>query len=358
MGFKIQLFGVAKKKIRKNPFFYIIIILIVFVFGVLCFGLSSFSHGNFSSLRASLAKKDPLFAKPANNFLRESPMMAVLGDNSVLAVSPPSSVDTQVLGSIVGAGTRSDAGNSIAEYVVQGGDTLSSIASEYNISVQTILSANNLTSKSTISPGDKLVILPVSGILYFVKSGDTLGDIASIYKGDVSEIMDINELSSETDIYVGDILIIPGGKMPSKKTTSSVSQVPIGSSYFICPHANCYITQGLHFYNAIDFAGKCGDSILAAAGGVVQKIAYGWNGGAGNYVRIEHPNGVVTMYGHLQTILVEPGQQVSQGDRIALMGGKPGMAGAGLSTGCHVHFQVMGARNPFADCPLLSSCKL
>jgi murein DD-endopeptidase MepM/ murein hydrolase activator NlpD len=348
MGSKVQLFGVVKKKIKKNPFFYLVIVLIIFIFGFICFGLNSLSAENFSFLQNCLNKTNELFAKPVSNFLRESPKMALVADNTIMAVSPPSSVDTQILGSIVGDDSGPDSGNAISEYIVREGDTLSSIAERYNISLQTILSANNLTSKSTISPGDKLIILPVTGILYFVKKGDTLSEIADTYKGGMDEIIDINELSGEGDIYVGDILIIPGGKAPSKETTGYTAQVPIGSSYFICPHVNCYITQGLHFYNAIDFAGQCGDPIRAAAGGVVQKIAYGWNGGAGNYVRIEHPNGVVTMYGHLQAILVQPGQQVSQGERIALMGGKPGMQGAGLSTGCHVHFQVMGAANPFA----------
>ena len=53
------------------------------------------------------------------------------------------------------------------------------------------------------------------------------------------------------------------------------------------------------------------------------------------------------MYGHVSKSLVVSGQIVSQGDVIALMGGKPGTPGAGISTGCHVHFDVRGSRNPF-----------
>jgi len=324
----------------------------VFLFCFLCFGTSSFSSKSLSFLTADVSNLgEDIFVKPASNFLRESPSVAFLQENSVVAVAPPSDVDPQVLGAVLGAGGGelvSDGGNNVAEYIVQPGDSLSSIASRYNISLQTLLWANDLTSKSVISSGQKLVILPVSGVLCHVKSGDTLSEIAELYKGQISEIIEINGLEGEANIYVGDILIIPGGKIPKKSSNYAVSQVPIGSSYFICPHANCYISQGLHWYNAIDFAGKCGDPIVAAAAGTVQKVSYGWNGGAGNYVRILHPNGVITMYGHVQTALVGEGEQVSQGGIIALMGGKPGTKGAGISTGCHVHFDVRGARNPFA----------
>lgn len=277
--------------------------------------------------------------------------MTFLQENSLIGVSPPATVSPQSLGNILGGiEDNSEPRGGIIEYTVESGDTLSSVASKFDISLDTILWANDLTSRSLIKPGQKLIIPPASGIIYYIKKGDTLSAIAKTYKGKVEEIIAFNELSDEGDIFIGDILIIPGGKMPAPKKSYSYApaQVPLGSSYFICPHSACRITQGLHWYNAIDFGGKCGDPIYAAASGTVQRVKYGWNGGAGNYITILHPNGVVTMYGHISASLVNPGQNVSQGQRIALMGGKPGTSGAGRSTGCHVHFDVRGARNPFA----------
>ena len=67
----------------------------------------------------------------------------------------------------------------------------------------------------------------------------------------------------------------------------------------------------------------------------------GWNGGYGNYVVIKHTNGVQTLYGHLDSILVDQGQTVSKGQNIARSGN------TGQSTGPHLHFEVRGARNPF-----------
>jgi murein DD-endopeptidase MepM/ murein hydrolase activator NlpD len=312
---------------------------------------SSPNSRDFSFLASVSQPTQDLFIEPAKNFIRESPDMIFIQNNSLVGVSPAATVDAQVLGSIVGGledGEIPAARKEIIEYIVEQGDTLSSLAAKYEISLETILWANELISKSMIKLGQKLIILPVSGIVYNIKEGDTLGEIVGKYKGKVSEIIDFNGLSSEEDIFIGDILIIPNGEMPKASNPTSYTYIPIGSSYFICPVPTCKITQGLHWYNATDFGAKCGDPIYAAAAGTVQRVSYGWNSGAGNYVTILHFNGVVTMYGHVSKSLVVSGQTVSQGDIIALIGGKPGMAGAGISTGCHVHFDVRGSRNPFA----------
>ncbi len=338
----------SDNNLKKEVFFNASIVLIAFLFVVLILGLIP-NLKLHRQMSASIISQD-LFAQPAKNFLRESPKMTFIQDNSIIGLSPPATITPQVLGTVLGSvEDETERRNEIIEYVVRSGDTISSIAAKYDISLNTILWANDLSSKSIIKIDQKLIILPVTGIVHHVKNGDTLSEIAKIYKSDSSEIIAFNELSNEEDIFIGDILIIPNGEMPLQKSTYYASpQVPIGSSYFICPTADCRITQGLHWYNAIDFGAKCGSPIYAAAAGVVQRVEYGWNSGAGNFVKILHPNGVVTMYGHVQKSLVSTGQEVSQGEMIALIGGNPGTPGAGRSTGCHVHFDVIGARNPFA----------
>ena len=104
----------------------------------------------------------------------------------------------------------------------------------------------------------------------------------------------------------------------------------------------------MHYYNAIDVANKCGTPIYAAAAGVVERAVYNnsWNLGMGNYVTILHPNGTVTYYGHFEVVFVKPGDKVNAGDRIGLMGE------TGNATGCHVHFEVIGATNPLARYPV------
>ena len=88
--------------------------------------------------------------------------------------------------------------------------------------------------------------------------------------------------------------------------------------------------QAMH--NGLDFAGKEGSSVLAAAAGVVT-----WSGsktGYGQLLEISHDDGFVTRYAHNKENLVEAGDLVRKGDTIALMGS------SGRSTGAHVHYEV------------------
>ena len=86
------------------------------------------------------------------------------------------------------------------------------------------------------------------------------------------------------------------------------------------------------FHSGLDIGGDYGMPIHAAAGGVV--IESGWIGGYGNTIMIEHGNGIVTLYGHNESLAVGVGQQVNQGDVIAYCGS------TGNSTGPHCHFEV------------------
>lgn len=132
---------------------------------------------------------------------------------------------------------------------------------------------------------------------------------------------------------------------------------PSLAGYFIFPTTG-YNRGRLHPYNAVDIS--AGDDCLyenipvfAAASGVItatyptQSTARWANSGYGNNLMILHPNGVTTRYTHLKNILASAGQYVNQGSVVAFMGGYPRTAGAGNSTGCHLHFEVRGAAQPF-----------
>ncbi|EAR25813.1 cell wall binding protein [marine actinobacterium PHSC20C1] len=93
---------------------------------------------------------------------------------------------------------------------------------------------------------------------------------------------------------------------------------------------------GTSFHKGVDLAAGCGTGIYAASSGKVVYAGYGWNGGYGNYIIIEHANGLRTAYGHIIAggILVSYGQNVSVGTKIAKVGS------TGNSSGCHLHFEV------------------
>jgi len=226
-------------------------------------------------------------------------------------------------------------------YKVQSGDNLSTIAANFGISLNTIFWANpSLSSRSLLRTGQEIVVLPVSGILHQVKDDETLSSIAAQYSVDPDRIRKLNK-----KIVAGVTIIIPDAKPTKQSSTYTAARnLPRLAGYFAIPTTG-WNWGRLHNNNAVDIANACGTSIYAAAEGLVLKAVGGWNHGYGNVIEIEHPNGVVTRYAHNQKNSVTIGQYILQGDLIALMGNTGNTHGP---TGCHVHFEVVGAQNPFA----------
>ncbi|MEK7564710.1 MAG: peptidoglycan DD-metalloendopeptidase family protein [Patescibacteria group bacterium] len=240
----------------------------------------------------------------------------------------------------------------IFTYEIETGDSLESIANDFGVSVDTLLSANNLPKGTKLKVGDKLSVLPVDGVRHTVKSGDTIKSIAIKYNADEVRIIAFNDLPDDGKIVTGQILTIPGGEYhvpisiryaPSQNP--SAESLPIITGYYGRP-SNGRITFGLHRFNAVDIGGHewCNTPLYASAAGIIITAdAQGWNGGYGKYIKISHDNGTITLYAHASQLLVSEGQSVKKSQTIALMGS------TGNTTGCHVHFEVRGAKNPFAN---------
>ena len=236
----------------------------------------------------------------------------------------------------------------IVYHTVQPGETVSTIAQEYDISVSTILWENNLNSYSLIRPGDKLAILPASGISYTVQKGDNLVNIANKYDVQEDEILSFNKLASANYLKIGQKIIIPGG---TKRYTAPVANVynglsalknivappsatAVAGNKMNWPTVGHRITQYYNWnHHAIDIANKIGTPLYAADAGVVEFA--GWGTGYGNQIVINHGGGRKTRYAHASKLYVQKGDKVTKGQTIAAMGS------TGWSTGPHIHFEVI-----------------
>lgn len=137
--------------------------------------------------------------------LSEESEIALIFGGSVL-VTP----ETEINEENIPRQTRSE----IETYIVQPGDTISTIAQSFGLNWNTIFWANNLNYWSVIKPGDQLKILPVNGLTHTVKSGENLSYIASKYKSSTQKIAEINNLNEELALQPGLVLIIPDGTPP------------------------------------------------------------------------------------------------------------------------------------------------
>lgn len=148
------------------------------------------------------------------------------------------------------------------------------------------------------------------------------------------------------------------GVLPTGFATTPATQ---GSATFAWPAPGSIISQPFgpspytfeppfdgypHFHTGLDLARGLGAPILAAADGVVVVAGFS-DVGYGNHIIIAHAGGFLTLYGHLETMLVQPGATVKQGQLIGLMGS------TGNSTGPHLHFEVRFNNTPTDPIPFL-----
>lgn len=122
------------------------------------------------------------------------------------------------------------------------------------------------------------------------------------------------------------------------KTISGLPSQNKGS--FIWPVPICHnISRGVSYgHNGLDICNGPvtvnNQPFVASAAGTVVEASYGWNGGYGNMVLIDHGNGYTSYYAHCNSLAVVPGQKVNAGDMLGLIGN------TGASDGPHLHFEI------------------
>ncbi len=248
----------------------------------------------------------------------------------------------------------------IRTYVVRPGDTVLGIAAKFGLRPETIQWANPTleSNPDLLRVGDRLVILPVDGALHVVQPGDTLSSIATKYKVETQAIADypLNGLESiNTPLSVGMQLVIPHGIKPyiPRRVVAYNGPAPQGatkgSGVFVWPTSGTITQPFWGGHRALDIGAWTGTPVKAADSGyVIAARAGGWNSGYGTMVMIDHGNGFVSLYGHMNSIYVRQGESVAKGQQIGTVGN------TGRSTGPHLHFEIryQGVpRNPFNYLP-------
>ena len=236
----------------------------------------------------------------------------------------------------------------LQHYTVRDGDTLTSIANRYGVSMMTVWWANHLTSKESLKAGQELVIPPVNGLVVTVQSGDTLESLAAANKISVDEIYKTNELT-DTNLIVGQVLVLPGAKgapMPTAKPTQAPQFGGGGGGTGVAPRysggswawpvvgGGNYISQYFHYgHYGVDIAADYGSSIVAPLAAHV--VFAGWKSNGGGYqVWLQLGNGLYSAQYHMSSVSVAAGQDVAKGQRV----GRVGMSG--WASGPHCHFEV------------------
>lgn len=263
--------------------------------------------------------------------------------------------------------------NDYLVHTVASGETISTIASSYDLKTSTLVWANNIINANALRVGQKILIPPVDGISHTVAKNETVDKLAKSYNISADAILKQNSITSKT-LVAGEDIFLPGAKplasdlpTPAKTTGRDTpariasagrvnniaadgailqgsKDVPVGDKPFIWP-THGKLTQGYHAgHYAYDIANPSRPAVWAPGSGTVIKVAegcgdvsYGCNGGYGNHVIIDAGNGIQILLAHLTYATVKVGQHVNTGDVIGKMGRSGNVHGV---TGIHTHLEI------------------
>lgn len=259
-----------------------------------------------------------------------------------------SDIDTQVA-----EVTKEKESNKI--YVVEPGDCLSVIAMDHDTTVSSIVALNGFENSDVmIRDGQELIIAVPEPDL---KIRLTVGEV---YEEDYTAdpvIMENDSWYTTKEVVHqegttghrerNDIVVYENGVETNRtllhenimveSQAAVIERGTIIPPTYIKPISGGRYTSGFgrrwgRMHKGVDWACPVGTTVYASCGGTVIQASY--NGGYGNNVVIQHPDGRMTRYAHNSKLLVHVGQHVEQGEPIALSGN------TGRSTGPHVHFEI------------------
>lgn len=253
----------------------------------------------------------------------------------------------------------------LVEYKVKKNDSIWKIAKKFNTESSVIISLNSLSPKGNIRETEILLVPSRTGVSYKIRRGDTLSSIAEKYNADIEKIAEHNNIDGKK-IIAGRSIFIPDASermrseplkeqkkvsdktryIASKKddagTGAKVKEEKNGKLLLAWPLRGP-ITSGFgyrthpfsgqkKFHCGLDIGAEIGTTVRAAGSGKV--IFSGWKGPYGNLIVIQHSNNYITVYAHNSKLLVENGEAIKKGQKVALSGK------TGAVTGSHLHFEI------------------
>lgn len=367
------------KPVRHVTHFALVIMIII----VLSAGIPS--PAPKATIRGEIAKVDPyginaLTKNPSDSAIQLTDLETVamtasyisddLANQAYEAINNQQTesgvtVSGDAIANLAVATTEKSGGNkaSFASYTVQDGDTLWSIARDFGVTTDSIKWSNGITDENFVKPGQTINVPTVTGIIYTVKAGDSIEAIASRYKSTVALIESQNDLYGE-GLKVGVQIIIPDGVIeapaaPKVAVSQSTSRSGRYGSAAAIARTGTFqfptIVGSSGYYNgyhswAIDIPNSIGTPIYAADSGLIVEAKYGYNGGFGNTILINHGDGFQTRYGHMSTLVILGGY-VSKGQLIGYMGS------TGRSTGSHLHLEIIRNGIKLNPCIFFTACR-
>ncbi len=239
------------------------------------------------------------------------------------------------LAEVTSVDAKDDRGLYYSAYQVVKGDTAGEIADRFNVSLDTVISFNDIQAARSLRPGQILKIPSMAGILYTAKVGDSSATVAQTNKISADRVIEANNLMSEA-LEPGRVYFLPDAHLASFKLREIAGDLfrwPVRgwiTSWF--GYRSDPFSGTRTYHNGLDIGVDSGTPVLAAMEGVVAETGY--SAMSGNYVLIAHHSGWSSFYGHLNSISVKAGQRLGSGSRIGYSGN------TGYTTGPHLHFSV------------------
>lgn len=217
------------------------------------------------------------------------------------------------------------------------GETIESIAKEYNLLPDTLIRLNQRVAYSNDRVGKEILIPPFNGVRLEVTPGASWQDLEQAYGVRADVLFEINGCQQ-----IPKIVFLPGVNWRSSENAKlknylGLAGYPLPQRAAIAMNfgwQESSTRQQRRFHPGLDLLADKGTSVLAADAGTIAFV--GQQSSYGNLIVIDHPGGWQTRYGHLSEIKVKIGEQVKPGDAI----GSVGYSGIPDLQATHLHFEV------------------